>query len=96
MSPKHMNGTQLVTLSLGHEQTAETTGMDLTDNLMDAEPVQTFDGDMDIHYAPHISTRLDLSGASQDITQLHFPHSSFKTTESPSQSRKGLVAKPAG
>jgi len=39
-------------LSLGHEQTAETTGMDLTDNLMDAEPIQTFDGDMGIHYSP--------------------------------------------
>jgi hypothetical protein len=35
-------------LSLGHEQTTETTGMDLADNLMDAEPIQTFDGDMGI------------------------------------------------
>ena len=33
-------------LSLGHEQKAETTVMDLADNLMDAEPIQTFDGDM--------------------------------------------------
>jgi hypothetical protein len=48
MSPKHMNGAQRVTLSLGHEQMAETTGMDLTDNLMDAEPIQTFDGGMGV------------------------------------------------
>jgi hypothetical protein len=44
-----MNGAQRVTLPLGHEQTAETTDMDLTNNLMDAEPIQTFDGYMGIH-----------------------------------------------
>lgn len=89
-------------LSLGHEQTAETTVMDLADNLMDAEPIQAFDGDMG--YPPfsgiygrrwHIFTTFDLLGASQDITQSHLPQNSFETTESASQPQKGPVGKPA-
>ena len=43
-------------LSLGHEQTVEIIGVDLIDNLMDAEPIQTFDGDMGFHYSPEFMT----------------------------------------
>lgn len=43
-------------LSLGHELAADIPYMVLTDNLIDAEPIQTFDGDTNFDYSPEVMT----------------------------------------